>query len=310
MIRFDDFMQAALYHPERGYYTSRIKSVGSVGDFTTTAQISDSLARAIAAAFVISGERNLIEVGPGSGQLSAAVRKALPFRKGLTTRQHLVEVSPILRKQQEARVPRAQHHRSLADALDSAGGCAFIFSNELVDAFPVRVIRRSDEGFDELHLFQKDGVTHEKFIPARELPNSTQLTNPGDDARRIEVHQSYRQWLASWLPAWSRGQILTIDYAVQARPPVHGSLRGYYRHERITGASLYQNAGFIDLTTDVSFEDLQFWGRELGLETISQVDQAAFLAPFSRPTSEDQFLRASEGAGTAFQVLLQGKVTP
>lgn len=307
MIRFDDFMQVALYHPERGYYSSRIPTVGSGGDFTTTPQLSQALARAIAEAFCQSGERHLIEVGPGSGLLSQAVRRALPFWKRRTTHQHLVEISPILSAQQRQRLPRAQHHRDLAHALQVAGGRAFIFSNELVDAFPIRVFRMQDGSFQELHLAQRNQVTHEHFLPSDLLPESTQFDTASAPTRRIEVHDSYRLWQKGWLPSLRCGQILTIDYAVQSRPPVHGSLRGYYRHQRITGADLYQNAGFIDLTADVSFADLQQWGLADGLETCYQMDQREFLAPFTTSSATDEYLQDSEGAGTAFQVLLQSK---
>lgn len=308
MIRFDDFMQAALYHPERGYYTSRIQTVGSEGDFTTTPQLSQSLAKAIADAFQRSGEKNLIEVGPGSGRLSQAVRQALPLITRLRTRHSLVEVSPILRELQRARLPRIQHAASLREALHAADGRAFIFSNELVDAFPVRIFRPHDGGFDELYLSRKEGVTHESFRPASDLPDSSQLITDGTSPRRIEVHESYHHWLTSWMPCFHRGQLLTIDYAVPDRPPVHGSLRAYYRQQRLTGASLYQNAGMTDLTADVSFQDLQRWGRQLGLETRYQINQSEFLAPFSGKSTADQFLREGDGAGTAFQVLLQNRL--
>jgi SAM-dependent MidA family methyltransferase len=34
-IPFDRFMEAALYHPDLGYYAKRIRTVGARGDFTT-----------------------------------------------------------------------------------------------------------------------------------------------------------------------------------------------------------------------------------------------------------------------------------
>lgn len=38
-VRFDHFMEAALYDPGHGYYTSRIRTVGTRGDFSTTATL-------------------------------------------------------------------------------------------------------------------------------------------------------------------------------------------------------------------------------------------------------------------------------
>jgi len=46
---FSKFMQRALYDPQRGYYTARIRTVGARGDFSTTATLSTQLGKAIAA---------------------------------------------------------------------------------------------------------------------------------------------------------------------------------------------------------------------------------------------------------------------
>lgn len=42
-------------------------------------------------------------------------------------------------------------------ALKHCGGKAFIFSNELVDAFPARVFEYTEEGWREVGLTVKDG---------------------------------------------------------------------------------------------------------------------------------------------------------
>lgn len=310
MHRFDRFMEAALYHPERGYYSSRIKSVGSRGDFTTTAQLSPLLGKAIAEAFLDSGLKHLIEVGPGTGLLSKTVRAHLPFFAKLRTQQHLVEVSAPLRKLQLAANPKASHHHSLSTALQEAGGRAFIFSNELVDAFPVRIFRKEEEGFSELHLAKKAGHVQEQFLPTTDLPDSTQFAEETPIGHRLEVHQSYQNWLNEHLSHLREGQLLTIDYALPEPPSPAGTLRGYLLQERITGQNLYQSAGHLDLTTDVAFGDLIAWSSPLGLETVSLQTQADFLNPFASESPADRFLTDPQGAGKAFQVLLQAKGTP
>ncbi|GHC67294.1 SAM-dependent methyltransferase [Roseibacillus persicicus] len=306
MIRFDRFMHAALYHPERGYYTSRIKSVGSRGDFTTTPQLSRALGRAIASLFQQSGCRNLVEVGPGTGLLAQTVRQALPPLTRLRIKQHLVEISPTLRKLQKAAVPKAQHHSTIQDALAACRGHAFIYSNELVDAFPVRIFRKESEGYTELYLSGKQQTLSEQFRAVEELPDSTQFKRNYPRQQRLEVHESYHQWLQDWLPSWEKGQILTIDYTIRQRQ-IAGSLRGYFLQDRLTRDNLYQNAGHVDLTTDVDFADLEYWGESLGLETQFLKTQSEFLQPFASGSQEDRFLLDPNGAGSAFQVLLQKK---
>ena len=307
MHRFDRFMETALYHPERGYYTARIKGIGNRGDFTTTPQLSSSLAKAIAQTFLDSGLTHLIEVGPGTGTLAATVRKHLPILARMRTRQHLVEVSPFLRTQQVSANPKAQHHHSLAEALAQAKGKAFIYSNELVDAFPVRIFRKEKQGFSELFLERTQGHLQEHFLPADELPDSLLFQQDLPSGQRIEVHQSYQHWLEQNLAPFVEGQILTIDYTLPQPLPLTGTLRGYFLQSRLTGGNIYQNAGHIDLTADVFFEDLKHWGQQLGLRSISLTSQADFLSPHTDDSTQDQFLTDPEGAGTAFQVLLQEK---
>ena len=49
-IPFERFMAEALYHPDFGYYTRHIRTVGgSRGDFATSATLSELLGEAIAA---------------------------------------------------------------------------------------------------------------------------------------------------------------------------------------------------------------------------------------------------------------------
>ncbi|MEM9081916.1 MAG: SAM-dependent methyltransferase, partial [Verrucomicrobiota bacterium] len=203
-------MQTALYHPERGYYTSRIKTVGRGGDFATSATLSDSLARAIAHQFQKSGLRNLIEVGPGDGSLAATIRRNLPLFKRLRLQQHLVELSPVLSAQQKKRNPKARHHSSIASALQICQGHAFIYSNELVDAFPVRIFRTSAAAApEELFLNQQSSTWHESWQPATNLPASTFFSTKLNPHQRFEVHETYHTWFSSWQDHWHTGQILT-----------------------------------------------------------------------------------------------------
>jgi SAM-dependent MidA family methyltransferase len=47
-LPFERFMREALYHPEFGYYTARIRDVGARGDFSTFATLGNSLAQFLA----------------------------------------------------------------------------------------------------------------------------------------------------------------------------------------------------------------------------------------------------------------------
>jgi SAM-dependent MidA family methyltransferase len=316
-LTFEEFMRRALHDPQRGYYARRIRGVGRGGDFTTAPMLSVALARSIAAwaarALRESGCRDLIEIGPGEGVLAAAVREHLPWRVRWKTRMHLVETSVPLGEIQKKRLGwRAAWHDSPAAALAACDGRAVIFSNELVDAFPVRCFQKSPDGWREIVVsFDAAGAASESLQPPAELPVSSGFLENHPPGQRIEVHDSYRRWLAGWLPQWQAGRMLTIDYGstadtlYQRRP--HGTLRAYLLQQRLEGPAIYQNPGRQDLTADVNFTDLIDWSApwtcDAKLRTLAE-----FLASSRAAGNQaDRDLTDPHGAGGAFMVLDQAR---
>ncbi|MCX6867244.1 MAG: SAM-dependent methyltransferase, partial [Verrucomicrobia bacterium] len=244
-ITFEEFMRQALYDPERGYYSRRINSVGRRGDFTTAPMLSDAPAKAIAAwavrALRETGCRHLMEIGPGEGKLSAAVMHLLPWHIRRHTRWHCVETSsPLALRQRKLLGRQVCWHASPAAALAICDGKAVIFSNELVDAFPVRRFQKSPDGWRELAVAcEPDGQVVESLLPAAPLPESSGLSEHLAPGQWIEVHDSYRRWLTNWLPQWQAGRLLTIDYGAAAEALYHrrprGTLRAYLRQQRLEG---------------------------------------------------------------------------
>jgi SAM-dependent MidA family methyltransferase len=314
-IAFEEFMRRALYDPQRGYYSRRISGVGRGGDFTTAPMLSESLARTIAAwaaqALRETGCRDLIEIGPGEGKLAAAVLKHLPWRVRWKIRPHLVETSAPLTAIQKMRLGRrVTWHESPAAALAACNGRAVVFSNELVDAFPVRLFEKHSDGWREIAVsFDSAGAATESLLPPGPLPASSGFSENHPPGQRIEVHDSYRRWLADWLPLWKAGRMLTIDYGTtaetlyQRRP--RGTLRAYLLHQRLEGPAIYQNPGRQDLTADVNFTDLidwsAPWANDVRLQTLAE-----FLSPARAPENpNDRDLSDEHGAGGAFMALDQ-----
>jgi len=319
-IPFEEFMRRALYDPERGYYARRITGVGRRGDFTTAPMLSDAPAKAIAgwAAMTLraTGCRDLLEIGPGEGNLAAAVMRHLPWHVRLRTRLHLVETSaPLARLQHRLLENRVRWHASAAAAMGACAGKAVIFSNELVDAFPVRRFRKTPDAWRELAVFRDaDGIICESLLPPAPLPQSSAFAADHPPGQCIEVHDAYRRWLAGWLPQWRAGSLLTIDYGATAaalyhRRP-HGTVRAYLLQQRLEGPAIYQNPGCQDLTADVNFTDLIQWCEPwTGPSRLQSL--AAFLREAidpSKPT--DLALTDACGAGAAFLVLEQPCANP
>lgn len=305
-------MQHALHDPECGYYARRINGVGKRGDFTTAPMLSAAPAKAIAAwatrALRETDCRDLIEIGPGEGTLAAAVWKSLPWHLRWKTRLHMVETSkPLVELQKKRLAGLAVWHSSPAEALAACGGRAVIFSNELVDAFPVRRFQKTVDGWRELAVeVDAEGSVSESLLSSAALPESSGFADFHPLGQWIEVHDSYRRWLQNWLPKWRAGRMLTIDYGSTADNLYHrrpqGTLRAYLLQQRLTGSDIYQNIGRQDLTADVNFTDLMDWSAQWIAEQKLQ-SFANFLHGYDTPGDHD--LTDDLGAGGAFQVLDQ-----
>ena len=309
-------MRHALYHPTEGYYSNSIQQVGNSGDFSTSATLSPSLAKNISAWVQAEIKRqpfsqiHIIEIGAGNGSLMAALHASLPFFLRRKCTFHIVEISQALQQIQQnvLRKLKVHWHHNVADALELSRGEALIYSNELVDAFPVRIFRKRATGFQELYIDSQARSEQFDDISTDDLPKSDFFSSPMKSGTRFEVHESYQQWLSQWADKLCLGSILTIDYGDRSEQLLQnnptGSLRGYWKHQRITGPSLYQNVGHQDLTTDVNFTDLMHWGKKHDWQNITLENQQSFLQRRS-DSPEDTFLSDNEGAGSAFQVLHQ-----
>jgi SAM-dependent MidA family methyltransferase len=267
-------MAIALHHPEDGYYRRNVRTIGRRGDFTTVPQLAPALGEALGRWLRAEAGRrgwtrfDVIECGPGSGALSAAVRKSFGWLGRRKVRLHLVETSQPLRAQQQRRV-RGRWHATIGEALAACGGRALIFHNEFFDAFPCRVFRREGGGWTELHLRVAGGKLAETFLPvAPPRPDAEVFGHPWPEGQRVEVFASVRDWMRGLSDLWHEGAMLAIDYGGTARSIYHrrpgGTLRAYRNHQRLEGDAVYEWPGRQDITADVNFEDLRRWAAALG----------------------------------------------
>lgn len=340
LVSFERFMAEALYHPEFGYYTHHIRTVGgSRGDFATSATLSSLLGESIAAwiraeveSLGLAPPIHMIEIGGGDGSLLRDVVTALGAGKKPWWRRsrpdfqfHLVEISPRLRERQRETLKAVRRsitwHESVESALAAADGRAVLFSNELVDAFPVRLLRWDGHWSEVMVSFDPVEGLREQFAPPVDLDGRSfsVLHEPETwpAGQRVELHDSYRRWWEKWSPALIRGALLTIDYGSSAadlyRKRPGGTLRAYFRHQRLTGAGIYRLFGRQDITADVCFDDLIHWGDDIGFETTQHLSQADFLRCFAPQSCADlaasdraaAFLLDPDGAGGAFRALAQ-----
>ena len=225
------------------------------------------------------------------------------------------ETSPALKKKQEKllRWKGVRWIPSISDALDQLEGRALIFSNELVDAFPCRLFQKTGRMWRKLGVqFDAEaGLTEVMMESVHDDPWFFQFDHL-PEGQRVERIDSFQSWLKGWGASWKEGSLLTIDYGDTAgrlyeRKP-QGSLRAYWRHQRLTGRNLYARFGKQDLTSDVNFSDLIQWGKDLNWKHHPLMTQREFVKSWIPQDKFDalsgRFTQSGE-AGDAFKVLEQ-----
>ncbi|HLG43989.1 MAG TPA: SAM-dependent methyltransferase [Nitrospirales bacterium] len=155
-LTFADFMEAALYDPEFGYYMSSDARIGRAGDYYTSPDVhplfAELIGRQIAQAAEWVQDFTIMEMGAGKGLLARNLLNS--YRRENPTflsriRYLVVERSPALVSLQKQRLQSLVDEGVRItwiphlDALPAGSLTGIILSNELVDAFAVhRVVQR------------------------------------------------------------------------------------------------------------------------------------------------------------------------
>ncbi len=347
-LTFARFMELALYDEEDGYYMmggSRPRSASPIGmeggDFFTAPCLSPLLARCLVGQLVEIDERlghpdvfHLVEMGPGEGVLLRdMLRECEERHASLVPRLAciLVERSPALRRRQRETLSAWNMHEDRIQWVDDLGRVSdgsltgMLFSNELVDAFPVHRIRMTQDGLRELYVTSRD---HE-FMEIAGEPSTPELasflTDLGvalPDGFTTEINLEAVKWITHVARVLDRGVVITIDYGHTSRDYFaperkNGTLMGYHRHTVSTNP--YVRVGEQDLTAHVNFSSLAHAGERAGLTTMGLTNLAHFLMSLGIEDlirdcdQESDMVRMAasllrhHGMGTTFKILIQHK---
>jgi len=341
-ITFAEYMAECLYHPAHGYYSKAEER--RFADYYTSVDVHPIVGRLLARqlremwqCFERSDEFLVVEAGAGVGHLAAqildfAARQLPEFYEAV--RYVAVERSAARRDTHALNIGRhlaAGRARSSAE-LPSVISCGCIFSNELLDAFPVhRVIVEHGElreiyvALDGEHFTEQIGPLSTPALREYFSAQGIQLL----EGQQAEVNLAACDWIEAAGRALERGFVLTIDYGHDAlelysERHLRGTLLAYDRHR--AGEDFFRAPGEQDLTAHVNFTALDLWGRRAGLVRTGCVSQSRFLMALGRDDefadlydegqSESDAVRARlalknlihpEGMGETFQVFIQHK---
>ena len=308
-ITFARFMQACLYSPKGGFYSTRDGRINNhFGTSPTSHPVFGALiARQLEQMWRLLGEPpvfHLIEVGSGDGALARSIADAcrgmepaarpgaLLRRRGLRT-----WIAPIAgtyfwlgEREWRSDIPKragpdpgnpAGQDRGTSGIPECRAGC--ILCNELIDNFPVHRFAIQGGRVREVFVTSAgDSLTELLDEPSspciEERLGGLGISLP--EGYRGEVNLVLEDWTRQISRALDRGFILTIDYgelAADLYSPGNagGTLVCYNRHA--AGSDPYQDIGRQDITCQVDFTSLMRLGERHGLKTVGYTSQSRFL---------------------------------
>src|ERR1700722_302322 len=298
-MRFDRFMEMALYHPGTGYYakTGGPSPIGRSGDFFTSVSVGPLFGRLLARQFFqmwqLLGKPNpfwVIEQGAHDGQLACDIlewcrAEASEFFD--TIRYAIVQSSGAASIRQQCGpdatlLSGMTWFENLA-ALAVEQPVGVFFSNELVDAFPVRSITYRSVGWLEQYVAIESDMLRwvDRPIEDAELSAAIDaLPLPVIEGYATEINLRARDWIGEVARALNRGYVLTIDYGYPASiyyapHRSHGTLTAYVKHHGVD--DVLAEPGMRDITAHVDFTALARAGEKAGLATLGFLDQQRFL---------------------------------
>ncbi len=290
-INFETFMEMALYSPGLGYYTRDSAQIGRAGDFYTSPHLhrifGAMIGRQMEEMWDSIGRPecfHVVEMGAGMGYLA---KDMLEYLKGKDLFPHLrytiVELNPSVRERQRQLLSDfadTTGWRSQLNELETFCGC--LISNELLDAFPVRLVE-VDRELTEIFVShdQENGFREVKKPCSKEVRDYFhEFGIELPEGYKTEVNLRMRNWLDEAAGRLSEGFILTIDYGYPAwdyysEDRSRGTLLCYYRHQ--VNEDPFRNIGEQDLTAHINFSALKAWGEGLGLKTLGFGSQGTYL---------------------------------
>ncbi len=156
-----------------------------------------------------------------------------------------------------------------------------LFPNELFDNFPVHRMVWKNQQFMEVFVdYQHEFKEILKPAKSNILDVFEHTHNDFPDGFCTEVCMDAMEWFKNISRVLDRGYIITIDYGYLLEELLQqqrtlGTIRCYYKHQ--LNFDPYQRPGEQDITSDVNFSSLCYWGSKNGFQFTGYVSQNHFL---------------------------------
>jgi SAM-dependent MidA family methyltransferase len=258
-------MEQVLYHPEHGYYSSGRCAIGRKGDYFTNVSVGPLFGQLMVVQFAEVWEQLgkmdnfvIVEQGAHDGQfaldlLQAAQARAPEFFEAL--RYRIIEPFPILRERQSQMLQPFRDKIEWSNSLEPFTGVHF--SNELLDAMPVRLI---SGGAEKLVDFQAD-----RFV---------WVERPQASSAKGAFNQAALDCIDNLAANLQRGYAIAIDYG-HLGDEFHGDVQVRSQHRHLD--SPFEQIGRADITRHVDWTSIVRRAEANGLRVAGFTDQHHFL---------------------------------
>jgi SAM-dependent MidA family methyltransferase len=279
---FSWFMHQALYHPEHGYYSSGRCAIGRAGDYFTNVSVGPLFGELLSSQFLEIWERLgkidnfvIVEQGAHDGQfahdvLESVQKRAPEFFAAL--RYRIVEPFRALQERQSQTLERFREKIEWRDALQPFVGVHF--SNELLDAMPVRLISGDMEKFVDVdgdnfafveRVFSQGAVAS---LGAEALAKAAVPSQP-----KGAFNQAALEWIDDVAAKLQRGFIIAIDYGHLA-DEFQATVQVRAQHRNLD--SPFERIGQADITMKVDWSSVVERAWANGLRVAGFTDQHHF----------------------------------
>lgn len=346
VLTFARFMELALYCPEIGYYEQKKDTVGRRGDFYTSVSVGNLFGEMLAFQFtewlekefrIPNSEFRVIEAGAHDGTLAKDILNWLKnSRPKIFERIRYIIIEPSPRRQNwqketladfENKIFWVSDFQNLKLKTQNSKLSGIIFSNELLDAFPVHRFgwdAKEKKWFEWGVTLDGDKFVWKKIPDLKFEIRNSELETVLPDNYTIEISPVAENWWREAANILEKGKLLAFDYGFtedeQFSPArINGTARAYFQHR--VSEDLLANAGQQDITAHVNFSAIQKIGEDAGLKTEFFGAQSKFLTEILAKTAKDksfgdwntgrtrqfQTLTHPEHLGHTFRVLMQSR---
>jgi SAM-dependent MidA family methyltransferase len=283
-------MEQALYHPEHGYYSSGRCAIGRKGDYFTNVSVGPLFGELMLAQFAEIWEQLgktdnfvIVEQGAYDGQFARDVLQSAQARTPEffeTLRYRIIEPFLILRGRQSQMLELFRNKIEWGNSLEPFIGIHF--SNELLDAMPVRLISGDMEKLVDLQ--------DDNFVFIERPPPSTAF------------NQAALDWVSSVAANLLRGYVIAIDYG-HSGDEFQGEIQVRAQHRHLD--SPFEQIGHADITMHVDWTSIARCAETNGLRVAGFADQHHFLTGIISNWPELVQTRSEDSTASSRQVSVE-----